>query len=588
MQIESMFPRFLFSVTAMFLSASALAAIQPIRCGDGRVDQIIDAFESSASWTAAYRDRDLPIVTLSSAAGCSGNALSVGWTLNGGEWIVLVRDLQPTIDLSSRTHLRVAIRGTNANARLNFQIKLMDADGSVFWQVAESVTDLTVWRPMYIDLRELTCFGDATACAPGVTLDLAQIKQIQIGLALCMRDGALCETTEMTGGLLIDELAAVDLRPGAPHRVVMAQRESVTADPDLRAETAAVILAHQHANGLVPAWFPEASPNYNTYTEAAALLVFVAEYQRTGSTAYRDAAVDLANALMDLQIASPRLNAGAWMSAYTLRNGVIESFDPTCTGDEAVVGGDDKDVNRCSWIGNVGWAMLALARARRVAIPVDAAKLNASIAAARSWLEAQIGRMPAYPDVMTRGLEGNISAWFALAASGSKRAKPFANAIWTNGWDPVEQRLKMGVGATDFGSAIDMSGSWGAQFLRRIGRNAESLASQGYAASIFPTTSFDGSIAGLGDIAGPWTVTVEFGAQAAAAGITGANEVMSEIYRLKHPDGSFPGGADDWYGGIGTPWTTTMTGVAPTAWVYFAQNGDPLWREPPRVRAVRK
>lgn len=585
MQIEIMVRHFLLSVTVA-LSATFAFALEPIRCGDGRVDQIIDGFESTGGWEARYRDRDLPAVVLSTTAGCSGQALAVRWEMNGGEWIVLVRDLDQATDLTSRTHLRVAIHGINPNARLNFQIKLMDADGSVFWQVAESVTDLPVWRPMYIDLRELTCFGDVTECAPGVSLDLSQIKQVQIGIALCKRDGVLCETTDMTGGLDIDELAAVDLRPGAPHRVVLDHRERVALDPDLRGEAASAILSHQHANGLVPAWFPESTPNYNTYTEGAALLVFTAEYQRTRDVRYRDAATRLADALIALQIPSTLQNAGAWMSAYTLREGAIASFDGTCTGDEEVVDDDDKHVNRCQWVGNVGWALLSLLRVREAGIPVDGTRLDASIAAATSWLEAQIGRMTGSPDLMTRGLEGNVSAWFGLDAAGSPRAKAFANAIWTHGWDPVEQRLKMGTGATDFGSAIDMSGSWGAQFLRRIGRNAEALASQGYAASIFTTTSFDGSISGFGDIAGPWTVTVEFGAQAAAAGIVGANDVMREIYRMKHADGSFPGGSDEWYGGIGTPWTTTMTGVAPTAWVYFAQNGDPLLRE--RRRSVRK
>ena len=65
---------------------------------------------------------------------------------------MLVRDLDQPFDLTGRTHLRISIRGSNPNARLNFQLKLMDADGSVFWQVAESVTDLPAWRPMYIDL----------------------------------------------------------------------------------------------------------------------------------------------------------------------------------------------------------------------------------------------------------------------------------------------------------------------------------------------------------------------------------------------------------------------------------------------------
>jgi len=567
------------------LVVAMTAFADPIRCGDGRVDHVIDAFDSTAGWSARYRDRDLPLVTLSPAGGCSNEALAVRWTLNGGEWLVLVRDLPQALDLTPFTHLRLALRGSNPGERLNLQIKLMDAHGTVFWVVAESVTDLPVWRAMYVDLRELTCFGDAAACPAGVTLDRAHIVQMQIGIALCLRDGAPCEQTDEHGGVDLDELAAVNLRPGAPHRVVMPRRERVVPNPDLRAETAAAILGHQHANGLVPAWFPEAVPNYNTYAEAAALLVFIDEYQRTGDVRYRDAAVRLTDALLSLQIRPPLRNAGAWMSAYTLRAGVVASFDGSCTGGESLIGGDDRDVNRCMWVGNVGWAVLALVRARDARLPVDGTALKSAIAAASGWNAAQIGRMPAYPDLVTRGLEGNVSAWFALAAAASPAARGLADAIFAHGWDPIEQRLKMGVGDTDFGSAIDMSGSWGAQFLWRTGRSREALASQGYALSVFPTTSFNGAIEGLGDIAGPWTVTVEFGAQAAAAGIAGANAILSEIYRLKHPDGSFPGGPDDWYGGIGTPWTTTMTGVAPTAWVYFAQNGDPLLGV--KQRAVR-
>ena len=571
-------------ILGVILTASGRS--DPIRCGDGRVDRLIDGFESTADWSAPYRDRDLPSVTLSSIDGCSDDALAVRWTLNGGEWFVLVRDLPQPLDLTPYTHLRLALRGSNPNERLNVQLKLMDAQGRVFWVVAESVTDLPVWRPMYVDLRELTCFGDASACPPGVALDRARVTQIQIGIALCIRGGGLCEATEREGGIDLDELAAVDLRPGAAHRVVMTQRERVLPDPDLRAETAAAILGHQHANGLVPAWFPEAVPNYNSYTEAAALLVFVSEWQRTGDARYRDAAARLAHALVDLQIRAPLRNAGAWMSAYTLRDGAIASFDGSCTGDEILIDGDDRDVNRCMWVGNVGWVVLALVRARDANLPVDRVALSGAIGAARDWLAAQIGRMPQHPELVTRGLEGNISAWFGLAAAASPARHALADAIFAHGWDPIEQRLKMGAGDADFGSAIDMSGSWGAQFLWRTGRSREALAAQGYALSVFATTSFDGSIEGLGDIAGPWTVTVEFGAQAAAAGIAGANAIMSEIARLQHPDGSFPGGPDDWYGGVGTPWTTTMTGVAPTAWVYFAQNGDPLLRR--KVRAVRR
>lgn len=537
------------------LLASSANAV-PIRCGDGRVDAVIDTFDFIVPWSARFLDRDLPSVTLTPVPGCTNGALGVRWDLRGGEWFVLVRDLPQPLDLTPFTHLRLALRGTNPGARLNLQLKLMDARGTVFWVVAESVTDLPVWRPMYVDLRELTCFGDS--CAP---FDFTRVAQLQIAIALCLRDGAPCESTDRAGGVDLDELAAVDLRPGAAHRVVAAGRERVIPDPDVRAGAAAAILGHQHANGLVPAWFPEPSPNYNTYAEAVALMVFADEYRRTGDTRYRDAAVRLGNALKSLQ-----LRNGAWFSAYTLRNGAIGSYDGTCTGNES----GDADVNRCMWVGNTAWAVLALLRARGI---VEA---DASIAAATSWLAAQIGRTSEFPDLVTSGLEGNISTWFALDAAGSPRAPALAGAIYRHGWDPVERRLKLGARNSDFGSAIDMSGSWGAQFLRRTGRAFDALAAQGYALSVFPTSSFDGSIEGMGDIAGPWTVTVEFGAQAAAAEISGANQILRELLKLQRPDGSFPGGADEWYGGVGTPWTTTMTGVAPTAWVYFAQNGDPL------------
>lgn len=49
---------------------------------------------------------------------------------------------------------------------------------------------------------------------------------------------------------------------------------------------------------------------------------------------------------------------------------------------------------------------------------------------------------------------------------------------------------------------------------------------------------------------------------------------MREIYALQSPDGSFPGSPDDFLGG--GAWLTTWHGVAPDAWVYFANAGSPL------------
>ena len=45
--------------------------------------------------------------------------------------------------------------------------------------------------------------------------------------------------------------------------------------------------------------------------------------------------------------------------------------------------------------------------------------------------------------------------------------------------------------------------------------------------------------------------------------------------------GAFRGAADHRYGGQLSPWSTTMPGVSPTAWAYFAFAGDPLWHRVP-------
>jgi hypothetical protein len=235
------------------------------------------------------------------------------------------------------------------------------------------------------------------------------------------------------------------------------------------------------------------------------------------------------------------------------------------------------------WVGNVAWAVIALQWLYESGIHGNPAILAQSIDRGADWIVSQVGRIDDHPGLISVGLEGDISAYFGLKAAGRNvAAQDLGSSIYQAGWDPIEARLKMGAVTWSFGTAMDTAGSWGASLLRCLGRQDEALSSMGYAASVLPTTSFDSSnpagrlVEGYGDIAGPWTMTVEFGAQGAAAGMLDADHIMREIYALEDDDGAFPGSTDNWFGGIVPPWTTTMTGVAPTAWVYFAQNGDPL------------
>jgi hypothetical protein len=240
------------------------------------------------------------------------------------------------------------------------------------------------------------------------------------------------------------------------------------------------------------------------------------------------------------------------------------------------------NIDACEWVGNVGWVLIALGKLQRSGFYDNPVALQEALDQGAAWVDSQIGRDSTNPDLISLGMEGNISAYFGLrAANKVTESYQLGNGIYTFGWDPVERRMKPGIGSADFATTLDVAGSWGVTFLRAIGKNQEALDSQAYAASVMRTTSFDGTISGYGDIAGPYTVAVEFTAQGASAGIKSADFVMQQIYPLQITSGtyagSFPGATDHWSGGQLSPWSTTMQGVSPTAWVYFALNRDPLW-----------
>lgn len=575
-----------------------VSAIAPwgIAVGEQRVDAILDAFNSP--WViCCTADPSIPSPVVRVVEDVNGNAMEVGYDLtnmappdsNGyrQSWVVLQRQLSTAEDFRRFTHLRVALKGSNPKSHDNIEIKLRDSRG-LFAVSLKSMTDLPVWRPVYIDLREFT--GDGG-------IDLEHIVGLEIAIVRC--DG--CEVfdnpsvggpqEEHSGTLSIRELAAVDLKPGAVNRLFETDFESVESNPTILADTANALLARivqaEPGAGLIPAWFPERYPNFNSYAQAEALLVFTYEFERTGNPAFRNAARNMAARLLALQIPPGTTQAGAWYTGYGVQNGVLTPphraapATQICDGNESMA----ENIDACEWVGNVGWLLIALERLQRSGIYDDPVKLQTALERGAAWIagQPQYRANPGYPDLISLGTEGNISAYFGLLAAGKRSdAARLGSAIFGSAWDNVQRRLKPGVGPSDAATAMDVAGSWGVTFLRSIGRLQEALESQSYAASILRVCSFDGYTCAYGDIAGPYTPAVEFTAQAAAAGIKDADFVMREILKLQqgandpYPK-AFPGAANHWYGGQLTPWNTTMPGVSPTAWVYFAfGNRDPL------------
>lgn len=608
----------LASIVSLSIAAAAAVAsvpkvpldLVPNACGDGRYDQMLESFDAVTpdDFELFTPGAAVPKPMLTVTDGCDGSALGIGYSLthktaDNQSWVVVKRSFAE-MDFSPYTHIRVALRGSHPNSHNDIEIKL--SDGSVLHAMQlQSSTDLQAWRPVYIDLRELR--GDGV-------LDLTRITSFEIGVVRCEREA--CEITNepqtdppvnmLTGTLFVDEFALVNLKVGSEHRIVQTKFETLESNTAVAAKAASAILLERTVsttgtNGLVKAWFPEPSPNYNSYAQAEALLVFIYEYQRTGNEAYKAAAQALATSLLALQIGPGNINAGAWYTAYgknleyPLRpevdrgDGVlVPGSGKRCDGNETMItllhGQPGAHfIDACQWVGNVGWVLIALNELEASGIYDDKETLRSAIGAGADWLIKQIGRDPNHPHLISLGTEGNISAYFGLLASRKGTAvTELGYAILANNWDTSLQYLKTGVGPYDYVPAMDTSGSWGAALLRSMCLDRLALLSQGYVASILRTSSHDGTIVGYGDIAGPFTVSTEFSAQAVMEGIDEANFVMTQLYALQVPDGqpyagAFHGAADHFYGGALPPWNTTMAGVSPTAWVYFSTtNNNPF------------
>src|ERR1051326_547107 len=131
-------------IPALGASLSMAAVPSGIACGDGRVDIVIDDFDSG--WFhCCSSDPSVATPTLTTVPGCHGNALAVDYDLTnppqGVSWIVLQRFLASPIDLTSYTHIRLALRGSNLNSHDSVEVKLFDGNQLYAIQLP-SITDL--------------------------------------------------------------------------------------------------------------------------------------------------------------------------------------------------------------------------------------------------------------------------------------------------------------------------------------------------------------------------------------------------------------------------------------------------------------
>lgn len=555
--------------STQFQTADPTWPTTPCRTGD-----LALAVNAGGAWSTFTDSNGTISVQPTSGCGGIGNGARLDFDLGDGEWVVAqAEDFPAPVDLTAYSHLWIPFRGT-ADVPVALEIKLRDSAGGLSVARLDGGVSIPVWRSWAVDLREFK---------PQLgNLDLSKIIGMEVAFSW-----PKSLTGARSGSVELADLQAWNLLDVRPE---VNRFERVAKDEVAMAEVATDLLGRQLPHGFVNAWF-ELEPNLHLYANAMALIVYSLEYERLAAindpsaNIYQNAARNMADSFVAMQTLSAR--GGAWDDSFIDIGGELALRN---AGSRAV------------WVGSTAWAGMALIIARDI-LP-DGSAYDTAIAQAAAYYEnLQTCRSTSgLPDgSITEGTEGNISSHLFLIAA---RSRGLANSVVTSKlgdfigetlFDPVQQRFFCGIGV-DFGSGFDgeactLNGSgailgadghscldvianWGTEWLVREDRIEDALKGLAYGRYMFPTQSFGNPVVnGLGDIAGPWTATVEHGAgQWAVAGGPDANYVLQQAQTHLCSAGACQGAADDLFTGIS--WNTVSTGVAPSAWMYLAWHGD--------------
>ena len=120
--------------------------------------------------------------------------------------------------------------------------------------------------------------------------------------------------------------------------------------------------------------------------------------------------------------------------------------------------------------------------------------------------------------------------------------------------------------------------TWLSFFARHpaVKETARAYAALSFVRKTLVTSSQDGSQCGF-DGMGPVSIWNEGTAQYVAAGGQDAQAFLDGLVSRQRPDGSLGGATESWRGNA-FGWHTPWSGLAPTAWFYFAITGAPFPR----------
>jgi hypothetical protein len=513
--------------------------IQIVTWNDWEEDTAIEPGESNGTWAGApihtmdgvtpwfaLQGTSAISVALAKRAGHDDGAVEIGYGLSDSpavtqdNWVQMRHDFNPALDIAAGDLIRFWFRGTpGVTNSLEMGLVESQAGQPILGRQLNQVTQVPAWVYTTLSYDAFIPWGETVTQTSG-QLDAFFISVVKV-------NGT--EDQGGSGAVAIDGLQYLH----SMSRSIPTAFESVVVSPTRAASAAAWIASQQQPSGLVQSWEEETPGRAWLYDQALALIV-LSETDMTRATTLAE------------ELASLQNTDGSWYDGYY------------------VASGSPLTINK--WEGSVAWLVYALTR--YVANGGSPSYMTNAISGA-TWLKSR--QMDFADGRVHTSTEATLDAWWAFQATGFEdEAEKVKRYLLEEVWREDQKRWNRGY--QDPVIVLDTQ-TWGASFAKAVCEPAPGLAALSFAEYTLSTTSFSGAIRGL-DGAGPFSVWNEGTAQYVVAGGPGAQCYLNELRRQQRGDGAMPGSPDSFRGD--DVWLTRWHGIAPTAWLYFAETGGPF------------
>ncbi len=528
---------FLVLIGVMLLFLPALISHAQTPATPGWHGQVLIDGESTTNWSL---EQDAGATgNLKNHAGFVGQAVEFNWNLGSAQWIQAKYTFPQPVDLARKDLFGISIKGS-ASKRNRVSFMFTDVNGVFFGLDCDGLNQIDRWvKNLPFPKKAFYHFFTIGPDPYRKQIDWSQIDRFFVVVKRPPSDPG-----GGSGQLWIDHCQA-DRAADWPRPTTF---ETITPDSVAANRAVNYLLWQQMASGLFRSWKEEAEPRAYLYDQALTLIVLTRVGKWENGIPVNPAA-QKAQKLVQF-LTSHQKGDGHWGRAWNPASGVELT--------------DDR------WVGDQAWWMIALSEYLQKANAADA---RHALEKGAQWLEIQVHA----DGSVVPSTEGTVDTWWALIAlSRFELANRIQNYLLTKVWDPDLKYWWRGLADyPDPGIAMDAA-TWVGEFAKSVyvKQPERSLAALGFVRRTLITTDDTDTWCGL-DGQGPLSIWCEGTAQYISAGGENATDFLNMLLSLQRADGGMPCSPDNWpndpFG-----WLSDWTGLAPTAWLYFALTRSPF------------